>query len=137
MYFTYPEKIATIYIASAVAAADYNFTKEEHLFRSKIAVFFNLNNTDMPAVQNMELEEACSIVANMSTENKRFVSAIMTYMKDVDGYCSSDEIVVIKLISNLANLSYVDKDEACNLLKRLGLIGGKLNLLWGSLKYGG
>ena len=137
MYFTYLEKIAIIYVASAVAVADCDFSKEESFFRSKIAVFFNLNNDDMPAVGNLEIEEACDIIANMSTEKKRFVAAIMTYMKDVDGYSGSNEFAIISYISILARLPFVDQDEAYNVFKRLGLIGGKLSLLWGSLKYGG
>jgi hypothetical protein len=58
-------------------------------------------------------------------------------MKDVDGYSGFNEFAIISYISILARLPFVDQDEAYNLLKRLGLIGGKLNLLWGSLKYGG
>lgn len=136
MHFTYEEKLATLYVASAIAASDGDMVKDESLFRGKVAIFLGLSNDDNMALQSMKLETACQIIRDMSTENKRFTAAVMTYMKYVDGYVRSEETHAIQLISTVSTLPAVDKEEAYNLLKSLGIIGSKMELIWGTLRHG-
>ena len=136
MNVAYQEKIAIIFSISAVAFADDEFTKDESLLRSKIAIFLGLTNADNVAVQSMDLEEACRIMSLMPYENKRFASAVLTQMMMADGVDLYIEHNVIDFISQNANLPFISPNEAYVYLKNIGIIGNKLQNIWGILKNG-
>lgn len=136
MNIDYRERIAIIYALSIVAGADLNFSEEERTLRSKVAIFLGVTNEDNNAVRSMDLSECCSIMLNMSYENKRFASAVLVQMMMADGVDMQIEHSVIERISQLADLPFISSEESYNYLKKIGIIGNKVDLLWGSLRYG-
>ncbi len=136
MNISYREKIAILYAISVVACADSDFSKEESILRSKVAIFLGVTNDDNMAIASMELKESCRIMSTMSYENKKFASAVLMQMMMVDGVDLQIEHRVIDIVSQLANLPSVSPNEAYNYLRTIGIIGNKAQLVVGALRYG-
>lgn len=124
MTFTQNEMVAILKLAKLMAVADGKLTNDERaIMFADLGSFGVASNSLQSTVleklaDDMEPTAAIAIVANLTTEEKKYVCGYMAAVMIADGEIDSKEQALWKLVSALASFPIMSIAEAVDFWKR-------------------
>lgn len=123
MYFTDQELAAVLRLAHAMAMADGKITDDETQMivteMSKFGVDVNKAKTLAEIGSQMQYGECCQVVSNMTTEEKKYVTAFLGTLICIDGDIDDSEMKLWSLISAMCDLPTMNIFEAVKIMANL------------------
>ena len=121
MTFTKNEMSAIAKLAVAMANADGKVEKNELAYIALEMVRFGVKDSDsiLEEAAGMEASTALAIVSNMTTEEKKYVTAYLGALMASDGNIDNKELALWKLVSTLCELPTMSVKEAVNYVMKM------------------
>lgn len=121
MTFTKKEMSAIAKLAVAMANADGKVEKNELTYIALEMVRFGVKDSDsiLEEAAGMEASTALAIVSNMTTEEKKYVTAYLGALMASDGNIDNKELALWKLVSTLCELPTMSVEEAVNYVMKM------------------
>ena len=117
MYFTSDEKKAIARVAVGMEAADGVESPREFLMIAPVFQKLGITNEELEAASRMSLVSAMQIISNMTTDEKRFVSAFLGAIIIADGDISDKEVSLWRFISSICEFQQMSVRESPEILK--------------------
>ena len=123
MIFTNQELSAIFRMATVVASADGNISDEETALMALELLRFGVSEEKSQIIMKEGLSlspaEACIIISNMTSEEKRYVTAYLGVMICADGKIEDSEMKTWALTSKICNLPAMSLGDAIEIMKNL------------------
>ncbi|MBQ2882744.1 MAG: tellurite resistance protein TerB [Alphaproteobacteria bacterium] len=123
MTFTNQELAAILRLAHAMAMADGKVTNDEtHMIVNEMRRFgVSLNNAKLIEEIGVKMShgECCQVVSNMTTEEKKYVTAFLGTLICIDGDIDDTEMKLWSLISAMCDLPTMNIFEAVKIMANL------------------
>ena len=123
MIFTNQELGAILKMALVMAAADGHVSEEEKTLMAIELTRFGVSNEKTKVIiqeaTQLDTTEACIIIAKMTNEEKKYVTAYLGVMICADGKVEDSELKTWSLISNICNLPQMSIKEAIEIMQKL------------------
>ena len=117
MNFSVEQKVAVTKVAMAMADADGKIETREGVLIALQTSNWSLGTSVFDAAAALSADFAMSILASMTTEQKKFVCGYLACISIADGSCSEKESVLWKLVCTLANFPTMTFGDALEFYK--------------------
>ena len=118
MYFTSQEKQAIVKVAAAMQAADGKSDPREFVLNATIFKKLEIGGDDFNGAKNLSLLQAASIIANMTSSEKEFISAFLGSIIVADGDIDDKEIALWRLLTSLCEFPTMSLSDATKTLQK-------------------
>lgn len=119
MYFTSKEKQAIQRLIAAMAMADGKIEMSELILNSVVNSKIGISTEDVDASNSMDLQQAVTIVKQMTPEEKRLVCAYLGSMLAIDNDIDKKEMLLWTLLTMQCDFPQMTIAEANSIISNL------------------
>lgn len=121
MFFSNLEKIAIAQVSFRMIAADGKVDHEERAITFPIWSKMQITGEHLREAGQMADLTSLSIIANMDSNKKRFVAALLGIIMVADGNIDEKELALWRLVSSMCNLPTMNLTECPDIIMEFAI----------------
>ncbi len=119
MYFSDQEKVAIVQMLRLMTFADHDITEEEMKIVNTVEYYLKPSSAAMATINRLKGETLVNRIVEMSTEKRKFLSALMMWVIVGDEQYTTEERALYDNMKDLCQLPDVSSEEIKNAMREV------------------